>query len=81
MKIAVAFDSDENVFQHFGHTEQFKVYDIVNNDIVSSRILSSNGEGHSALAQLLEHENIDKLICGGIGGPAMQMMMEAGTQA
>lgn len=80
MKIAVAYDSDEKVFQHFGHTEQFKVYDIENNNIVSSRILSSNGEGHSALAQLLEHENVDKLICGGIGGCAVNALGEAGIE-
>ncbi len=80
MKIAVTYDSKEEVFQHFGHTEQFKVYDIENNEIVSSKILSSDGEGHSALAQLLENENIDKLICGGIGGCAVNALTEAGIE-
>ena len=80
MKIAVAYDSDENVFQHFGHTEQFKIYEIENNSVVDSRILSSDGEGHSALAQLLEHENVDKLICGGIGGCAVNALGEAGIE-
>ena len=80
MKIAVAYDNNENVFQHFGHTEQFKIYEIENNSIVSSRILSSDGEGHSALAQLLENENIDKLICGGIGGCAVNALNEAGIE-
>ena len=60
MKIAVTYDENQNVFQHFGHTEQFKIYEIENNSVVSSRVLSSDGEGHSALAQLLENENIDK---------------------
>lgn len=80
MKIAVTYDKDNNVFQHFGHTEQFKIYDIDNNEIVSSRILSSDGEGHSALAELLEKENIDKLICGGIGGCAVNALSEAGIE-
>lgn len=80
MKIAVTYDKDNNVFQHFGHTEQFKIYDIDNNEIVSSRILSSDGEGHSALAELLEKENIDKLICGGIGGCAVNALGEAGIE-
>ena len=80
MKIAVAYDSDENVFQHFGHTEQFKIYEIENNSVVDSRILSSDGEGHSALAQLLKHENVDKLICGGIGGCAVNALGEAGIE-
>ena len=53
MKIAVTYDENQNVFQHFGLTEQFKIYEIENNEIISSKILSSDGEGHSALAQLL----------------------------
>ena len=57
MKIAVTYDENQEVFQHFGHTEQFKVYEVENNEIVSSRILTSDGQGHSALAQLLETED------------------------
>ena len=80
MKIAVAFDNNEDVFQHFGHTEQFKIYETDNNEIISSKILSSDGEGHSALAKMLESENIDKLICGGIGGCAVKALNEAGIE-
>ncbi len=80
MKIAVTFDKNGDVFQHFGHTEQFKIYEIENNNIVSSHVLSSDGEGHSALAQLLESENIDRLICGGIGGCAVNALSEAGIE-
>ena len=80
MKIAVTFDNNGDVFQHFGHTEQFKIYEIENNNIVSSHVLSSDGEGHSALAQLLESENIDRLICGGIGGCAVNALSEAGIE-
>lgn len=80
MKIAVTFDKNGDVFQHFGHTEQFKIYEIENNNIVSSHVLSSDGEGHSVLAQLLESENIDRLICGGIGGCAVNALSEAGIE-
>lgn len=80
MKIAVTFDKNGDVFQHFGHTEQFKIYEIENNNIVSSHVLSSDGEGHSALAQLLESENIERLICGGIGGCAVSALSEAGIE-
>lgn len=79
MKIAVTYDG-KNVFQHFGHTEQFKIYEIENNEIVSSKVLSSDGEGHSALAQMLATENIDKLICGGIGGCAVNALGNAGIE-
>ena len=80
MRIAVAYDENEEVFQHFGHTEMFKIYEVENNEIVSSRILSSDGQGHSALAQLLENENIDRLVCGGIGGCAVSALGQAGIE-
>lgn len=80
MKLAVTFDKNQEVFQHFGHTEQFKIYEIENNEIITSRVLSSDGDGHSALAQMLENENIDKIICGGIGGCAVKALNEAGIE-
>ena len=49
MKIAVTYDNG-NVFQHFGRTEQFKVYDVEDGKIVSSEIMGTNGIGHEALA-------------------------------
>lgn len=80
MKIAVTYDNNEEVFQHFGHTEQFKIYEVENNSVKTSRILSSDGSGHSALAQLLENEDVNVIICGGIGGCAVQALGEAGIQ-
>ena len=67
MKIAVTYD-DGNVFQHFGRTEFFKVYEVEDNKVVSSEVVSSNGTGHGALAGLLSGIDVDVLICGGIGG-------------
>lgn len=67
MKIAVTYENGE-IFQHFGHTGQFKVYDIENGKIVSSKVVGSDGLGHGALAGFLESNRIEVLICGGIGG-------------
>ncbi len=78
MKIAVTYDNGQ-IFQHFGHTEEFKVYTIEDNVIRESHILSSNGVGHGALATLLQEENIDTLICGGIGGGAQNALAQAGV--
>ena len=69
MRIAVTFENNE-VFQHFGHTEQFKVYDVEDKTIVSSEVVDTNGQGHGALAGVLKALNVDVLICGGIGGGA-----------
>lgn len=67
MIIAVTYDSDGSVFQHFGHSEAFKVYRCEDGKVVSSEIVSSDGQGHGALAGLLSGHSVDALICGGIG--------------
>ena len=77
MKIAVTYDNGQ-IFQHFGHTSQFKVYTVENNTVTESHILDSNGAGHGALATLLQTEKIDTLICGGIGAGAQNALAAAG---
>ena len=79
MKIAVTYENGE-VFQHFGHTEQFKVYEVEDGKIVSSEVVDTNGQGHGALAGFLFSSGIDVLICGGIGGGARNALAEAGIQ-
>ena len=79
MKIAVTY-ADGMIFQHFGHTQQFKVYEVENNAIVSSEVIDTNGSGHGALAGLLYSLHADVLICGGIGGGAQMALAEAGIQ-
>ena len=79
MKIAVTY-KDGEIFQHFGHSEQFKVYEIENNRIVNTQILDANGSGHGALAGLLAQNNVKLLICGGIGGGAQMALLEAGIR-
>ena len=79
MKIAVTYDNG-NIFQHFGKTETFKVYEVEDNKVVSSEVIGSNGEGHGALAGLLAGQNVDVLICGGIGGGAQNALAAAGVK-
>ena len=79
MKIAVTYDNGE-VFQHFGHTEQFKVYEVRDGAVASTEIVGSNGSGHGALAELLAGQAVDVLICGGIGGGAQAALMEQGIE-
>lgn len=79
MKIAVTYENGE-VFQHFGHTEQFKVYEVEDGKIVSSEIVDTNGQGHGALAGFLFNSDISVLICGGIGGGARNALAEAGIE-
>lgn len=79
MKIAVTYHNGE-VFPHFGHSEQFKIYEAENGQVVSDRIIAADGSGHSALAGLLAGQQIDVLICGGIGGGAQAALAEAGIK-
>lgn len=79
MKIAVTYDNGE-IFQHFGRTETFKVYDVEEGKIVSAEVIGSNGTGHGALAGLLAEHTIDVLICGGIGGGAQAALAEVGIE-
>ncbi len=77
MRIAVTYENGE-IFQHFGHTETFKVYEVEEGKVVSSEVIGSNGSGHGALAGLLNDRGIDVLICGGIGGGAQAALAEKG---
>lgn len=77
MRIAVTYENGQ-VFQHFGHTAQFKLYMVENGAVASSVVLSTNGSGHSALAGFLVQHQVDALICGGIGGGAQAALAQAG---
>ena len=79
MRIAVTY-ADGLIFQHFGHTQQFKVYEVENGAIVSSQVVDTCGSGHGALAGVLSGLNADVLICGGIGGGAQMALQQAGIQ-
>ncbi len=79
MKIAVTYDNGE-IFQHFGKTQFFKIYEVEDNKVVSSEVIGSNGAGHGALAGLLAEQSADVLICGGIGGGAQAALAEAGVE-
>lgn len=79
MIIAVTYDNGE-IFQHFGHTESFKLYEVDNDQIIKEQVISTNGQGHGALAGFLTEYNVDTLICGGIGGGAQAALANAGIR-
>lgn len=79
MRIAVTYDNGQ-IFQHFGHTEYFKIYEVENNTVVSSQVVNTNGNGHGALAGFLNGAQAEVLICGGIGMGAQVALAEAGIK-
>lgn len=81
MKLAVTYEAETGeIFQHFGHTETFKVYEVENEEIISSQVMDTNETGHGALAGLLALEGVQALICGGIGGGARNALAQAGIE-
>ena len=79
MRIAVTYENGQ-IFQHFGHTAQFKIYDVANGEIVRAEVVDTNGSGHGALAGFLMQLGVDALICGGIGGGAQMALAEVGIR-
>ncbi|MEG2851119.1 MAG: NifB/NifX family molybdenum-iron cluster-binding protein [Raoultibacter sp.] len=79
MKIAVTYD-EGNIFQHFGHTENFKIYTVEDGKITHAEVVNTQGSGHGALGGFLGGQDIDTLICGGIGGGAKNVLADAGIK-
>ena len=79
MKIAVTYESGQ-IFQHFGHTAQFKIYEAADGKIVNAEVVDTNGSGHGALAGFLMQHGVDVLICGGIGGGAQSALAQVGIK-
>ncbi len=79
MKIAVTYENG-NVFQHFGHSRQFKIYDAEDGKILASQIINTMGSGHGALSGMLSALKVDTLICGGIGAGAKNALAQAGIK-
>ena len=76
MKIAVTYDNGQ-IFQHFGHTQEFKLYEVADGKIVAEQVVPTMGSGHGALAGFLSENKVDVLICGGIGGGAQMALASA----
>lgn len=79
MKLAIPYENGQ-VFQHFGRSAQFKIYDAENGLILSSEVVSTNGQGHGALVGFLAQQQVNVVLCGGIGGGAQAALAQAGIQ-
>ncbi len=77
MRVATTYDNG-NIFMHFGRSEQFKIYDIQDGEVIDEQVVGTGGTGHGALAGLLANGGVDTLICGGIGGGAINALAQAG---
>lgn len=77
MTIAIPYENGA-VFPHFGHTEQFMLYQI-DHGVIVSRTPLETGEVHcGALAALLADNSVDALLCGQLGSGAKAAVERAG---
>ncbi|MBQ4288337.1 MAG: NifB/NifX family molybdenum-iron cluster-binding protein [Clostridia bacterium] len=79
MKIAVTFNDGE-IFQHFGRTESFKIYETENGAVTGSCVIGTDGIGHEDLIGFLKDRGIDVLICGGMGMGARMAFEDSGIE-
>ena len=79
MRIAAPFDG-ANIFQHFGKTQNFKLYDSDGKTITHSEVIGTDGNGHGALAPYLKAQGVDTVICGGVGAGMQQALSELGIK-
>ena len=80
MKIAVTYDNGQ-VWQHFGKTEFFKVYEAEDGKITSGEVVSTGENAHGALADFLASMKVDAVICGGVGAPMIARLEACGIKA
>lgn len=79
MKVAVTYENGE-VFQHFGRTEQFKLYQIEGGNVQSSEVVGVGNESHGGLINVLLAHHVEALICGGIGAGARNIIVSQGIK-
>ena len=68
------------MFQHFGHTKEFKFYTVEDGKILDTQLVPTMGSGHSLLADFLLLNGATVLICGGIGGGAKAALAAKGIE-
>ena len=81
MKIAITYDKETgNVFQHFGKTQFFKIYQIQDGKIVSSEVIDNGGNGHHEPPPYLKNLGIETLILGNRGQGAIDAIAASGLK-
>lgn len=81
MKIATTYDISTNtIFQHFGKTQSFKIYEIEDGKIIKSDVIDNGGFGHHDLATYLKNLGIETLILGNRGQGAIDALNNAGIK-
>jgi len=80
MRIAIPTDRGQ-VSAHFGHCEEFTIYDVdANNKVNSKEVIENPGHEPGFLPVFLAKQNINCIIAGGMGSRAKQLFDQNNIQ-
>ena len=75
---AITYDKETNsVFQHFGRTEYFYLFD---EETEEEKIIDNGGYSHHDLVPYLKSLGVTTLICGGIGSHGVNALESFGLK-
>lgn len=79
MKVLFAIPyEDGKVFEHFGKSKQFKLYEVTTGEILNTEIIDIEGEGHDVVVEALKAKGVNIVLCDSIGQEAMNAISGAG---
>nr|WP_317325846.1 NifB/NifX family molybdenum-iron cluster-binding protein [uncultured Flavonifractor sp.] len=79
MKIAVSCNGTQ-IWAHFGHCENFMIYDADNGAITSEQSVPNPGHRPGFLPNFLADQGVNVIISGGMGGGAVDIFNERGVE-
>lgn len=79
MKIAVASEKDM-VTQHFGHCENFNIFEVENDKIIRQESFANPGHRPGFLPNYLHEKGVNVIISGGMGGGAIDLFNQHGIE-
>ena len=79
LKIAVASEN-KMVTEHFGHCENFMIFDTENNQIIKSETVANPGHKPGFLPNFLADRGVNVIISGGMGGGAVEIFNERNVE-
>lgn len=79
MKIAVASEKDM-VAEHFGHCENFNIFEVENSRVVKSESIPNPGHRPGFLPHYLNDLGVNVIIAGGMGRGAIDIFNEKGIE-
>lgn len=79
MKIATPCNGTE-IWGHFGHCENFMIYDVENGEIVKEESVPNPGHRPGFLPNFLADMGVEVIIAGGMGGGAVDIFNERNVE-